>query len=260
MLYKSFYLSFLRSFMVRFMPLDLLSSTFFDTLITIVNNGTNNSLIMLLLSFSIVRNSFISFMSGRYSSRIFFFLLRSRSTTTVSFFIWLLTRYHLIYINILFRSIKSDLFYYLIAISRRSMPRHVSVTLLSFSNLFISKLRFITSFISLKAQSFTMHSFFHRHARTSFMQNVLCFNFVYFPNIIRFFPSLLYLRKMLFNLTYQIEHSLFPYSNVTYLFAARFYYNKYLPPITSAKIVCEYIIQALSFGYKLPRVFSMLLL
>ena len=62
-------------------------------------------------------------------------------------------------------------------------------------------------------------------------------------------------KKALHNLTLQIEYSLYSYHNIKHFFMARFYY-RFVPPITNAKMLCEYIIIQLSYGLKIKEVFG----
>jgi hypothetical protein len=259
-LFKFFYLYFLRSVLTRFINHSIFSHTFLMTLLNILHYGISTNIYNILFSIYSVRNSFFRFLSGRYSSRLFFFLFRYKTNFTISFFTWILSRYHLLYMNIFFSCLKTDFFFLYIVLSQKknsliNIYFTFQILLLRLSTLHHSKKSITNSFSHFKNVSITIHSFIFSMIRTTYIPFLIIYNFLSFVYMLRFFPNIFYLRKMLFSLTYQIEHSLFSYSKVPHFFFLRLYYYKYMPPLTNAKIVCEYIILLLSIGLRLNHVF-----
>jgi len=133
---------------------------------------------------------------------------------------------------------------------------------LRFSNLLSIKNSFSNIVKTIRIHSFFFSSFFFLKYKSNIFFSFLSFSFFSFIFQFQFFGRsyrYFFLRRSLINLTKQLEHSLFEYSQVPYFFFARFYYSKWLPPITNAKIICEYIIIQLSLGVRINQVFSRVL-
>lgn len=78
--------------------------------------------------------------------------------------------------------------------------------------------------------------------------------------ILRMNTDLLQLREILFRysvrlFTHQIEYTLFSFTKVPYFFFARYYYNT-IPPLTNARMLCNYIIIKIAAGSKIQEAFD----
>lgn len=129
------------------------------------------------------------------------------------------------------------------------------------------------------SHSFSLISFFFFSFRNLYISSLLSFSFFSFVlNCESFKWHFLFYRKCLLYFTYQLEYSLFSYCQVPHFFFINFYdntlfyssyhrfyrsrvgyFNNLVPPITNAKIVCDYIVIMLSLGVKLKHVFSSIL-
>lgn len=55
--------------------------------------------------------------------------------------------------------------------------------------------------------------------------------------------------------THQIEYTLFSYTHVQYLFFAKYYY-KVVPPLTSARMLCNYMVIQMTNGLRIDKAFD----
>ena len=109
---------------------------------------------------------------------------------------------------------------------------------------YLSKYSFyIKSYIS---NSFSFSTYIYRF-HSAFFRVVLDMNILSIFQMLR--------KKALHNLTLQIEYSLYSHHNVKHFLMARFYYRS-VPPITNAKMLCDYILIQLSNGLKIKEVFG----
>lgn len=54
---------------------------------------------------------------------------------------------------------------------------------------------------------------------------------------------------------HQIEYTLFSYTKVQYLFFARYYYMT-IPPLNSARLLCNYVIIKIATGSRIKEAFD----
>lgn len=234
---------------------DFFTDTFFKTVISIFDG--NHALLTSLLHINTFSVSFYTYLHGNKSTRLFFAL--SKMSTSVSFYLtsWLFSRYGLLAILAHLYTIRFEILssIYLI-LSKSSIIKH--------STSFLNKMAIIHShsrMLSNSIQSFrkcAMHinkfiiGNYHLSAYLCKLYNRFHLSVV---DISLYNTFETFRKNALHNLTLQIENTLYSYHNVAHLFIARFYYRA-VPPITNAKILCEYILIQLSNGLKIKAVFS----
>ena len=268
-LFKFFYLSFLRSFLIRFGISNFFSDTFFFSLLRFFSDIKQISFFSSLFSLRRLRSSFFSFLIGTgdvFYNRLFFFFFQFSTQIPIFFFFWLLNRYYSLCLHIYFRNLKFDFFFFFILCFNNQnfffLSNNIFFLFIRFSNLFSIFTSISNIFFSMRFSSFSVDSFFFSEYRRNFVSSTISFLFSSFLFQVKSFRrnyQFFFNRKAIFNLTYQLENSLFKYSNVPYFFFARFYNNSFLPPITNAKMVCEFVIVQLSLGFRINSVFSKVL-
>lgn len=163
--------------------------------------------------------------------------------------------YKSLFFSVFFCNIKQDfLMYFLIAsISTiKTSSFDICSFLVKLSTLFFYCRSFFFSLENIRTYSFSIQSYIiFKYRIPTYMYSVCAhfFSFVMHLRIYRFRGGLYRFLKIraLRNLVHQIEHTFFSYDNVQHFFFARFYY-KTVPPMTSAKMVCEYVLIQLSLG------------
>lgn len=249
------------------------TNAFFQTIISISGRINNEAFLVSLLSRRQLCVSFHNFLHGVKSSRIIFLL--SRIATTSSFYLtcWLLSKYGILAIRVYLYTLRFELFFCIHVLflhskiyKKKSKKRYIKWYKQKYNtlNAYIYKISTIHAHCNtfskmlayFKSCSLHIHSFIVRNI--SFSAYILKLSSIFFIYILEL--GLLSIfdvlrKKALHNLTSQIEQTLYTHNNVKHLFIARFYYRS-VPPITNAKMLCDYILIQLSHGLKIKEVFA----
>jgi hypothetical protein len=263
------YLDFLYIFLSKFKTMDsFLSDTFFIMLFDNVPSKSMSMWIKKLVNKQSVRISFINFLNG-YSikeekqsiSRIIFVLQNTSHHSSMFFMFWVLKRYTILNINMRLNTILQKTFIYILyKYKLNSESNKLSDKFI----LFLLKLFALNKVMLLFTASKIMHEV-RKYVCTSLVFNVQIENFRISNAARNFFLQIFRIRvfdmlKLLFIyavkfFTYQIEYTLFSYTKAQYFFFARYYYQA-IPPITNARLLCNYIIIKLALGCNIKEVYD----
>jgi hypothetical protein len=206
-----------------------------------------------LLSMRRVRVAFHNFLSGRGNTRAIFLSMRAASAHSVIFAQWFFNRYAQAMPCIRAHSIKRDVAYYITLLLQRSVHAHsrLAYTVLLKLHGLVGVIRSNGCLARTVVSEYLLQKFTH-----AFEYRLLTCRILLLAQRMRHMSITTMLqKKALTNLAAQIEHTLYECTKVPHLFIARYYY-KAVPPLTSAKMLCEYVIMLLTNGYTIIEAFN----
>lgn len=251
-LFKLYYCAVIGAFIVT----DFLTLDFFLIMISI---SKNRDISYLFRSRQICLR-FNRYLNGQrsFSSRIIFFIHRTITMLPYFFICWFFSKYCLLSLRMYISNIKYDIYYYItmVLLHGGAYNGYIYILIQKIAHIYISCKHISNCISELSRNSFYIKSYIFN--RFSFSTYIYRFHSAFFRvvldmNILSIFQMLR--KKALHNLTLQIEYSLYSHHHVKHFLMARFYYRS-VPPITNAKMLCDYILIQLSNGLKIKDVFG----